>query len=406
MFNSLILSGLVGVLITTSLSAQSVVSERKPKTEEDLGKYDLKSGNLYTDLSYKMKLGYDDNTTSDSQSSQREEGTYLVNGLEFNFYAPVNENFSIDTGFYIGYKNWLSGNNDDGLIVDLKDGDTLALDWRINELTTLSLVDRLKINVQEIQSSRDNQGISDLKLLENDIGLQLFQELSEEARYGLKIGQNNIRSLNGDFEERERDDYYMGLEYQHDISAKLTVVPYVTFRTYNWSKEFNNDANEFQSGLIFKYNASELIYTELTLGYQYIDFDGALSDSRASGLEGKLLVNHTISDQLDHSLYVVRNSRISYSTAVNYSEDWLFNYTFNWQVNSKLKLSPKFQWYVSEDQVRNGENYDIFNPGITLTYDLSEKLSLELTYSYQQKSSNTQFEYDRTEYYMALTYDF
>ncbi|MCM8537259.1 MAG: hypothetical protein NE334_15070 [Lentisphaeraceae bacterium] len=395
-----------GLSLVPGLLADSVVSQRLAKGDKDLERYNLKLGELFVDSSYKMTLGYDDNSNTSSSSSNREEGFYVINGMDLGFYAPISEDFIIDTDFFIGYKNWLSGNNTDGLIVDVNSGDTLAFDWRVNEKTTISLVDRLQIGVQEIEESSEDENSDEQRILKNDLGLQLFQELNEQSSYGIKAGLNMVKSLNDKFEERERDETYIGAEFNQKVGSKLTLSPYFVFREYDFDKDINNDAEEWQLGLTLKGDLSENLYAQLSLGWQQLDFDGNLEDDKEGGLEGSLLINQQLSEDLDHSLYIRHNKRVSQSAGVNFSKDWLFSYNFGCQVSSSLILTPKLTYFVSEDKVSDGEEYDVLMPGLSLAYKISEILSFELDYLYSEKNSDTDSEYDRTEVFMSFIYDF
>ncbi|NQZ57051.1 MAG: hypothetical protein HRT88_06220 [Lentisphaeraceae bacterium] len=405
MINKKLVLTLVCALGAFSASAQSIVSKRVAQSDRDLETYNIKAGKLHIDAAYKMTLGHDDNTTSSATSKSREEGAYIINALKLGIHVPINDEFSFDTGFSIGQKNWFSGDNQDGVIVDLS-GDTFAFDWQVNETTTVSLVERLTINVTEVQDSRDNQGSDQQQFLKNDLGLQFFQELSDESSYGLKVGNYTVKSLNNKFLARERNDYYFGGEFNQKISDKLTLSPYATYRTYQWDQNSNNDGKEYQTGLTLKYSATEALYFQLSLGWQDMQFDGSLEDDSDGDFEGSFLVTHTLSETTDHLLNVTRGKRASVSPSVNFSKDWLINYQYNWQLNSKLKVTPALTWFFSDDQVSNGESYDILMPGLNCSYKLSEKTLLELRYLYQEKNSDTQVEYDRTQISMSLTYDF
>jgi hypothetical protein len=406
MFKLKFLTGVIVVLSAMTLSAQSVVSERTAKAEESLEKYDIKVGGIFTDASYKMTLGYDDNTTSSSGASARDEGAYLINGLNLDFYVPINEEFSIETGFFIGYKNWLSGKTSDALVVNVTSGDSFAFDWRINESTTISLVDRLKINVSSVEDGNDNEGVDDVRMLDNDLGLQFFQQIDDTNRYGFKTGINIVRSMNNDFTVRERDDFYIGAEYSHDFSGKLTLTPYTFYKTYDFKEDGNNDADEWETGMALKYAATEQFSILLTLAWQTLDFDGTLEDKESSGLIGSLLLSHTISETMNQSVFIKHGNRVSISESTNFSADWLIDYSFNWQVSEDLSVTPKVSWFISEDQTTDGEQYDILTPGISISYKISEKMLLGVDYSYSEKASNTQSEYDKTVLSMSLTYDF
>ncbi|MCM8532835.1 MAG: hypothetical protein NE330_16830, partial [Lentisphaeraceae bacterium] len=323
MFKKILISSLASCLAAISLQAQSVVSERLPKGEEDLSAYNIKAGDVFIDAAYKMTLGYDDNSNASSTSESKEEGAYIINGMQLGFYAPISEGFTIDTDAFIGYKTWTSGNNNDGMIVDFGSGDTLGFDWRINERTTLSLVDRLKVGIQEIEESSEDEGSNEQYLLKNDLGLQFFQQLSEESSYGLKVGINTIRTLNDDFEERERDDQYFGLEFNQQIGQKLTISPYAVVREYDFVEDINNDADEWQAGLGFTYLASETLQAKLVLGWQDLEFDGDTEEDDDSGLEGSLYLEQQLSESMQHSFFVRYNRRVSQSSDVNFSKDWL-----------------------------------------------------------------------------------
>lgn len=397
---------LLFLLISTTSYSQSVVSQRLPKGEKDLEPYNLKLDNVYLDFQYDFTVGHDNNPLSATTETSREESAYMINSVNVGIYSPLSEDFSIDTSFELGYRNWYNDDLKDGLIFDARSGDTLAFDWRINENITLSLVDRLTMNVESVQDQKDNEGSDEQRMLKNDLGLQFFHELTEESSYGFKMGYNYIQSLNNENEERDRDDYYVGVEFNQKLSQVLTLSPYALYREYDYDVDQNNDGDEWQVGTKLSLIASETVYTELSLGVQSMDFEGDLEEDDETDLMGSLLISHTISEMMNHYVFVSYGKRASVAPSINFSSDWLLSYKYSWQINQKLKIAPGVTWFISEDEVPDGEEYDLLMPEIGLVYDITEKLGLSLDYKYTNKNSNTPREYNRTNLSLSLTYDF
>ena len=399
---------LFALFSTIGLYSESLVKERKKKTTFNLIDYNYNLGDVYLDAAYRLKLGNDDNASSSQDSSTRTEGFYYENALKMKVFADFSDSFKIDTDFVVGFRNWVSGNNDDYLILQ-SNGDTLAFDWDLSEKTRLSLVERARVNVYEVQDTQANQGSKNLQMFKNDVGLQLFTHINEESSYGIKFGRRDVKSMNGDFENRERFENYVGLKYNAQISPKTKVSPYYNYQTYSWKKNGNNDAKEWQAGLEIEHKASKTMLVTIYLGWQEMIFDvknQTVNDS-GRGLEGGVKLAHQISETLSHNISAKSTRRISTSSSVNFADDFNLTYGVKKQFNSKFDGALNLNWFHSEDHIGGGEKYNVYVPSVNIGYQATAKSRFDFNFRYTEKRSDRQnAEYDRSQVYLMYTFNF
>ena len=398
------------LLMTTSMvMSQSLVQKRNKKTAPDLELYDVKAGDFYFDGSLRLGVGYDDNSTSASDSSRQEEGGYIESGINLSLYSEVTENFSIDTSAYIGYKWWTSGDNQDSWVIRPL-GDTLAFDWEVTEKTKISFIDRVRMNSATVQEIADGEGSSELRIFSNNAELQLYHELNEDNDFGFKIGHGFREELTGDFGFLDRQDIYAGIIHSYNLSGRTKLSTFLNGYRYDWHDQLNNDGYEWQLGFTVDHALTNLIILNATLGWQDLHFEddrAATADEEGHGLFGNFGLNHVVSEKFWHNVSADFRRRISSDTSNNFSEVWTFTYGATWNINEKLYLNPSFSYIRTDKQNSNGEENNLYTPSVTLGYDITDKLNVELTYTFTSRDSDTSdTDYERRQYMMNLTYDF
>ena len=392
-------------------SAGPLVKKQADKKEADLDTYNVKLGDNYFKAAYKLKLGYDDNVTNGATDADRQEGAYMDNGVQIALYSPIAPEFSFDTDFFFGYRTYLSGSdNDDNYIIKAGSGDTFAFNWDLNERTRISLVDRLSVTMDD--SVRGVTGNSDQHFLNNDLGVQLYRELGEDSGYGVKIGQRTKSSLNDAYTFREYDETYFGALFDMKAGQKLTISPFLNYEDREWEENQNADGEKIQIGAAVKFELNEKITLGGDFGVETVDFDNGTTQDNASaedsetGLFGSASIDHTVSEKLSHRAKLSYGRRMTSLATVNFSRDITLDYTAKYQVSSKTKVGAGLNVYQSEDQSSQGEDYTIITPKANLDFKISERMNLNLEYRYQDKSSDSDFEYDRSELSAELTYKF
>ena len=404
---------LILILLTSStmVMSQSLVEKRFKKQAPDLELYDAKLGDWHFDGKLKLGIGYDDNSTSASLSSRQEEGGYFTSGLDLALYNQFTQDFSIDTNFYVGYKWWTSGDNQDELIFNTS-GDTLAFDWDLNEKTKLSFIDRFRMNTSTVQELADGEGSNELRLMTNDAAIQLFHEINEDNEFGIKVGYTTRDELTGDFDFLDRDDLYAGLLFSHLLSQKTKLGVFLNGFRYDWDENINNDGKEWQIGLSVDHAITNLILLKTTLGWQDLHFEddraGSVdADEEGHGLFGGFAINHIVSEKFWHNFAVDFRRRISSDNRVNFSEVLTFTYGATWNVNSDLYINPSIVYIYTDKQNNIGVENGLFRPTFTIGYDITSKMNVEVTYIFTNNDSDTHdIDYNRNQIMMNLTYDF
>ncbi len=403
--------GLLLLLLPCLLYGGSEIRRRKdrlrPESEED---YNIRFREIYLDLGYRLKVVADDNTNRATDTATQESGIYTENGLDVRLYWPLTPDFTLRADIYAGYISFFSGEGTDGWVFEATSDESFAVDMKLGENGLLSVVDRISANVEsyEISAVGDTK---DLKMLENDLAVQYEVDLSTLYFAVCRLGQADSRSLNDDFEHRDKRTEYAAVLLGWRINRDLTTGLYGSYREHRYDRPINNDADEYEVGIQSTYQLTKFTTLQLSAGYQNLDFDPAHTPAATEdgdGITGEVAIRSQLTGQVNHSVSAKYHRRLGTSGLINFSEDWLSMYSLNWRTNRNWQVKLNCTWLHSEQQSEaSGEDYDLLTPGIQIGYEFAPGSSLTIAYEYNEKHSDMDFhDYSRNICSLSLVYNF
>ncbi|WDE98055.1 hypothetical protein PQO03_19745 [Lentisphaera profundi] len=419
-------TAIIIILVIMTLTMNADVTPRAQKRliqqEVSLESFNYKFGDLYYTPTFYTGLGYDSNSNN-STTSDKDNGYYTETALGLDFFNQPFRGLTLDTNFIIGYREGFGNNRNSGLILGSENGNaTIGFDYDLNEKTTLTFVNSASIGMDKISDARDNQNSDSRQYWDNDLGVQIHREITDDTGIAVKIGIETRRDLKDNSPEEEYDETYFGLTLDHIVNSKLSINPYFNYGERDWKDDTrNNDADITEFGFTSNYIISDQINLSLDLAYQELDFDNTAilkskSSSKQDGFAGGFILSHIATEKFTHSIRGSFNNQATTVAISNVSEETQLGYSSVYLVNEKLSFSASFDWLHGEDQGNTAnsfeETYDIYMPALGAKYNFTERQSIDIKCEYQNKTSDAKSfngnanEYERTNIFINYTYIF
>ena len=418
---------IIGLSLASSALANSSPNAQKRIKLNEIEKesFNHKVGELYYTPYFKAATGYD--TNSNRSYNDKEEGAYTEASLGAKLYTQLFSGLTLDTDFEVGYRETFGSNDNSGLILGSDSGAaTLGFDYDLNEKTTLSLYNRATIGIDKIADVRDNENSDSQQMWDNDLGLQIHREITQDTGIAAAIGLVTRRDLKDNSPEEEYDETYFGLTLDHQVSGKLTLSPFFNYNDREWANSgYNNDVETVELGIGTDFLVSDQVNLNFTVAYFEMDFDNNVDKSITSigfgepsdkedGVNFAFTIAHFATEQFQHNFRAEYGTRATTVEYANASEETLFGYNAAYEVNDKLSFTGGVTWFMGEDQGNGnsgGEDYDIYLVELGTAYKLTERQELGLKYSYEEKTSDVDVagidaEYDRHLIELNYTYTF
>ena len=401
------------LLLCTSLCvlADTEIRSRRERPEAEEIRHNLKLGELRLDAAYRLGLSYDSNTNQVHAKSVKEELTALENGLDIRGYWPLKPELLLDFDVYLGYIAALAGDGTEGFVARTSADQTLALDLRLSDTSTLSLLDTVNVNVATVALSAQNN-TEDLKTLENDAALQYEVDLSRWYSLRARLGRKMTRTLgSSDFENRDADKDYATLAGDWNVNSALTIGPHASYRWMRHDKPINNDADEYEVGAHGRYQITEVTSLRLSLGYQVMDFDtdnDAAATEDAEGLAAAFEIVSELTERTAHRLTATHEQVYGTTAGINSTRDTTLSYNLILRLNDEWHTVLSMSCFRSEEQTDDGDTSYTYLPGVRVGYRWGDRLSLYTDYKFTVKDSkdSRDREFARHLITFGLEYDF
>jgi opacity protein-like surface antigen len=265
---------------------------------------------------------------------------------------------------------------------------------------------------------------------ENQIGLQLDAQLSQEINLAAGYDHYNLWANGNDFELQDRviDTVFVTPGYQ--LSPGIKIGLNASYSWINFDSSERSDGTNLLVGPYIEWQITE--YTNLYLegGYQMMTFDGSsdfnndaidqldLSDEDADSVR-RILRDNEDSDnfyikfEINNRPNDVFRHRLSYShtTEIGFSSDFYdldhVEYNAEWKPIAHTEIGPTlfYEHYTSSGSL--AEEADRFGAALGLRYHFSNSLTLGLDYRYIWKNSNLEgADYYQNVIFASLYYKF
>ncbi len=249
----------------------------------------------------------------------------------------------------------------------------------------------------------------DFNRIDNQIGVSSAWSITEETTVSGMYGYTIDRSLSDAYQILNRDSHTISGGAFHRPSPywSFGLTSQVTFNSF--SQKFQNDSTTFGAGPVVSFRPTEFI--TLTAGIQYtvmsFSKSGQISDrSEFSGLTWQGSASQVLSDSLTHS--VVFSSGVDSGLGSNYTESTRVGYNVTWRFLPQMSLIGSFDYnrikqsasvdgfaiitvdtgtfIVPVSFIANDEA-SLYQASLSTGYQLTERTSASLAYSYQRRSS-------------------
>jgi len=371
--------------------------------------YNLRLGDLQFDLAGRLRLAFDDNSNRASAAGRRQEALTLEYGCDVGVYYPVSYDLRLDATFYAGYANVIAGDGGvDGFIARATEATALAVDLRVGGNGLLSFVDTVRTHHESLDAPLE-EGPGTLRELENDMALQYEHQLSKTLRPALRLGRYDLRSLNGEFGNRDRITHYVGARLDWRADRESTIWPYGRLGESVHPEKQHNDGTEFEFGLGWLWQMSKKTRIELAGGWQGWDFDPSNvpeATEDETGPTGKFVMISQVTRRINHGATVKYYRRIGTIPLVNFTRDLRATYRLDWSLTRRVQLTGFLHWLNVEQCGPNGIEEEYLVTELQLGYRYN-RFSCYIGYTHTDKQSDrSDYEFLRNEYTFGVRHNF
>jgi Putative beta-barrel porin 2 len=373
-------------------SAQAAEARRQAATT--IGYYNLKLGP--TAWNFGAGLGVDYNSNVETTESNPEGDFIFRPQINTRMLWPVSEVNSINLALSGGYSAYVKTSQNDRAFIG--PGSELSFDLYAGDFW-INLHDRFSITENTYQDpSVANSG--NYSQFQNALGVATTWDLNKTI---VKAGYDHVNydSLNGGSGQNSGSQP-SGSSEVFSASAGYMLKPgmllglelgdsLLSYSTAATNYAYPN-ANQWNVGCFYDTPVSEYIHFTIHGGYTMYtpQSSGAAttSSSSFSGMYAQIDITHRLNQYISYSLSGGRN--LSTAFAGGAIDRYFVHLGANWQIVRKVSLGTTFSYEYGTQLDFGGETYDQYGPGISLSRQITEKLSGGLSYQVYWRGSNEQ----------------
>lgn len=320
----------------------------------------------------------------------------------------ISENANLTMSVGVGYRYSL--NYSDLTQVNLIPLGSLNYSLTIGEVL-ITFFDRISSPANtraEIAAGGLPSGV-DFNRLENQVGVSSAWSITEETTISGMYGYSIDRSVSDAYQILNRDAHSVSAGAFHRPSPywSIGLTSQATFTSF--SQNFQNDSTSFGAGPVVSFRPTQFITLTAGLQYTVVSFgkSGQIKDrSEFSGLTWQGSASQVLSDSLTHS--VVFSSGVDSGLGSNYTESTRVGYHATWRFMPQASVTGSFDYNrIIQSSAVDGfaivtvdtgafivpvsfianDTASIYQAALTTGYQLTERTSASLAYSYQKRSS-------------------
>ncbi len=373
--------------------------------------YTIRIRNLRLQLSVGLEAVYDDNSTL--ADSDENTAISLAPVVYCQVYWPLNPGFQIYSGLSLGYRWYLSGEedqNDEGFFVGGIDGalhSQIGCDIRLGQDGLLTLSDEFFRDLDTFEGGK--RGDRDYTLNRNLVNLQYRNEFDPYTSGTAKFTHTNQWADQSEFEVQDLYSDFLDLVVLRFLNPDLQAGPYARGGIIRYTEDLHNDADEIEGGLALVYGTTERFVTSGSVGYSRVSFDtenNPAADDEYSGWTTQWAIRYSNNEITTHRLvtsYGAEQGNLSADT--NYAKEWLTQYTISVQVHEDVVLNGDLG-YIDVRESDGGDNYDIYRAGIGVGLRLTRDTTLDARYvrDWRDSDDRTGGDYRRNSIILRLVH--
>ena len=273
---------------------------------------------------------------------------------------------------------------------------------------------------QNPSQAAELSGVSRLSLFQNNLGLLVTWDAGADFLVTAGASLFTVKSLNSPTNNYlDRNALSPSLSAQYSISPSLAagINGSAQFNRYqnpaqlstNGAVQGQNNSDLFQVGPFVHHSLSEFITVDFDLGYlwgTYEKIPQANQGGYPSTFYLDLMWSHVLNEYMKYNVTANRIQQPSVSNGITFFTQWTFGFSPQWKVIDRLSLStPVFALFG--DQSGSGQKIQNYSATINLGYQIMEKLSSNLGFTYLIKDSNQPNQsYNQWNATLGFTYDF
>ncbi len=354
--------------------------------------YNLRLGNLQFDLSGSIDAAYDDNINR--AEDNEEDGVEVVPKIGINAYWPLSPYVSLNSGISLGYRYYLGGDGEDGLIIGGSEGQLAA-----SMGTDIVLGDQIFRVTEQFSRRVDTLDIlargetDDYVYNENTIGVHYRKDWTEYVSFNANYQHTNGWTDDTDFQDHASDALQLNTMWA--MNRQLQIGPYFNVQTTRFDENLKNDTVTYQPGIGFTLRPTKKSSMTIqgTLGYEFLNVDtenNPAIDDEDNSVSASLTFSAPmpITDHVSHALSTsMQNTQALGSQNANYSTQKWVRYNILWAIRRNMTISANAA-YGKIDESDRGENADLVQGGVNLSYSFSPNTSLDFGFNHTVKNSD------------------
>lgn len=177
-----------------------------------------------------------------------------------------------------------------------------------------------------------------------------------------------------------------------------------------YSVQGQNNSDLFQVGPFVNHQISEYITIGFDLGYLWGTYD-KFPEVNQGGYPSTFYLDfswsHTLNEYLKYNITAGRIEQPSVSNGITFFTQWTFGFSPSWKVIDNLSLSTPVAALIGEQSGSNGQKIRNYTGSLNLGYQIMEKLSSTMGFTYLIKDSNQPNQsYSQWNATLGFTYDF
>lgn len=358
-------------------------------------------------LGAQLSFSYVDNAVQQVGGGNGED-FIITPTLTLSGTQAISENANLTMGIGIGYH--YSVNYSDLTQINLVPLGSLNYSVTVGDVL-VTFFDRISSPANtrpEIAAGGQPSGV-DFNRVENQIGVSAAWSITEETTVSGMYGYTIERSLSDAYQILNRDSHTLsgGVFHRPSPYWSFGVTSQGTFTSF--SQGFQNDSTTFGAGPVVSFRPTEFITLTAGLQYTVASFtkSGQISDrSEFSGLTWQGSASQVLSDSLSHTISF--SSGIDSGLGSNYTESTRVGYHVTWRFIPQMALIGSFDYnrikqsasvdgfaiitvdtgtFVVPVSFIANDEASIYQASLGTGYQITERTSASLAYSYQKRSS-------------------
>jgi len=339
-----------------------------------------------------------DNNINLTQNNPQSDAIFSA-GLNLGAFWPATGQSQLNLSSGMGYAYYLRHPNDN--YWDLAPGS--ALNWIVVlDDWTLTLFDQFSYthNVTAVASVSNVSGIP---IVDNTIGLRAqWQPDHWQIELGYSYNNHFSDQAAFDYLNNASDYFFVRGAWRFADQTQLGLEASTSITQYSQNRQSNNidqaaqsDNTSYSLGPYLQWQATKFISNSIRGGWTAYSF-AATPGQRASTLSSYyygLNLNHQLTRFVSQSLSVQRTISLGINSGSAYTEQLTVEYGVNWSATQWLGLGlnltyEKGQQPTSGVSTSNVENYDRYGISPGISYQLTKRLSGNLSYNFWDRNSN------------------